>query len=290
VYRGRAREAGENAAVALTRSHAGDREGEDAAAAYVCGGMANHLGGDTLAAEQQFRRADVLTYTLAGHHLNGHLGVLLARFLLDSGRTVAARRLAEANLGVCRRSGWGADQARCHALLARAALVGGRHVAAGPHVDAAVAAFRAGDYLVELTAALVVAAERARQVGDLDEASKYLEESINHAGPRGLVPTHSAALAAGARVSVDRYVATGASVHLFRGRDAADSALRLAVGPYPLPWAELDAYRAHASLDRAENVDHGWAARAQTLHGQLVPFGLDPDPLSTVEDVAAREA
>ena len=50
-----------------------------------------------------------------------------------------------------------------------------------------------------------------------------------------------------------------------------------------LAWHELDALRAHAALDQAEGIDRGWAAQADALHARLVPPGLDPDPLATVE-------
>jgi hypothetical protein len=58
-----------------------------------------------------------------------------------------------------------------------------------------------------------------------------------------------------------------------------------------LAWHELDAMNAHVALDRAEGIDHGWAARADALHTRLVPPDLDPDPLGTVErQVAAQKA
>lgn len=43
-------------------------------------------------------------------------------------------------------------------------------------------------------------------------------------------------------------------------------------------------------LDQAEHADHGWAAKADALHARLVPSGLDPDPLATVDrQVAAQK-
>ena len=76
--------------------------------------------------------------------------------------------------------------------------------------------------------------------------------------------------------------------HLVQGRDAADAALRLATRHH-LAWHELDALRAHAALDQAEHADHGWAAQADALHERLVPPGLDPDPLATVEQLVAAQ-
>jgi len=47
--------------------------------------------------------------------------------------------------------------------------------------------------------------------------------------------------------------------------------------------------RAHAALDDAEAIDQGWAAEADALHARLVPPGLDPDPLATVERLVAEQ-
>jgi hypothetical protein len=61
--------------------------------------------------------------------------------------------------------------------------------------------------------------------------------------------------------------------------------------PSATSWSELDALRAHALLDQAEGIDRGWAAKADARHAQLVPPGLDPDPLATVEALlTAQEA
>jgi hypothetical protein len=64
--------------------------------------------------------------------------------------------------------------------------------------------------------------------------------------------------------------------------------LRLAARHH-LPWHELDAPRAHTALDQAEGVEHGWAVRADALHTRLVPPGLDPEPLATVERLVAEQ-
>jgi hypothetical protein len=60
-------------------------------------------------------------------------------------------------------------------------------------------------------------------------------------------------------------------------------------GANPLPWNELAAFRAHAHLDHAEASDHGWSTRATQLHHRLVPEGLDPDPLTTIENKTPTE-
>lgn len=46
---------------------------------------------------------------------------------------------------------------------------------------------------------------------------------------------------------------------------------------------------AHGTVDQAEGIDRGWAAQADALHAQLVPPGLDPDPLATVERLVAAQ-
>ena len=76
--------------------------------------------------------------------------------------------------------------------------------------------------------------------------------------------------------------------HLARGRDAADAALRLATRHH-LAWHELGALDAHAALDEAEGIDRGWAGKARALHARLVPPGLNPDPLGTVERLVAEQ-
>jgi hypothetical protein len=58
---------------------------------------------------------------------------------------------------------------------------------------------------------------------------------------------------------------------------------------HQLAWHELDALRACAELDRAEGRNGGWAAKADALHKRLVPPGLDPDPLGTVERLVAEQ-
>jgi hypothetical protein len=75
---------------------------------------------------------------------------------------------------------------------------------------------------------------------------------------------------------------------IYQRRDAADAARRLAVR-HQLAWPELDALRAHALLDRAEGIDRGSAAKADVLHARLVPPGLDPDPLATVERLVTKQ-
>ena len=65
----------------------------------------------------------------------------------------------------------------------------------------------------------------------------------------------------------------------------ADTAHRIAVR-HGLAWHELDALQVHADLDTQHGIPaaHGeWAARSSGLRARLIPPGLDPDLLATVE-------
>ena len=249
------------------------------------------LAGDTAEAEQRFLAADQIQvredYDSA--HLYSLGGIWWADFLTLTGRQDPAQVLTRRNIDICREYGWNADVARCDRVLGRLALATGDTAAAGGHLAAAAAVFRDGDYLTELAATLPDLAEHARVSGDLDGAERHATEAITIAAPRGLVPAHCAALAARARISATRATAGDPDL-LYSGRDAADAAVRLAAR-HQLAWCELDALRAHAVLDQAEGTDPGWAARADALRARLVPPGLDPDPLATVERrVAAQKA
>lgn len=251
----------------------------------VCLGWSAGLAGDVPTAERCFQAADRFEYANdADHdHLYSLRGVQWAELLARTGREEPARRLVARGRAIAQNGGWTRDVARCQVMLVRLDLAAGDAAASGPEITAAIACLRDGDLLVDLADGLTVAAEHARVTGELEAADDHATEALEIAAPRGLVPTHTAALAARARVAADRHAATRDSKHLYRGRDAADAAARLASGADPLPWQELEAMRAHAHLDKAEGVDRGWAGRAATLHKQLVPDGLDPDPLATVE-------
>src|SRR5262249_39565920 len=145
---------------------------------------------------------------------------------------------------------------------------------AGRHLTAAAAAFRDGDYLTDLAEALPSLAAWAQATGDLDAAERHLAEAITIAAPRALIPAHATALAARARLRAAQAITTKNTGLLFQGRDDADAARRLAIRHH-LPWHELDAFTAHATLDQAEGADHGWAAQAGQLQAQLTPPGLD---------------
>jgi tetratricopeptide (TPR) repeat protein len=245
--------------------------------------------GDTAEAEQRFLAADQIQVRedYESDHLYSGPGIWWANYLALTGRQDPARVLTRRNIDLCRTYGWNEDEARCDRVFGRLALAAGDSTAAGGHLTAAAAVFRDGDYLTELAPTLVDLAEHARVSGDLDSAERYVTEAITIAAPRGLVPAHCAALAARACVAATRATA-GNPDSLYSGRDAADAAIRLAAR-HQLAWSELDALRAHALLDQAERINRGWAAKADALNARLVPPGLDPDPLGTVERLVAEQ-
>jgi tetratricopeptide (TPR) repeat protein len=253
-------------------------------------GWVADLAGDTAAAEQQFLAAGRIEYRDGGDHLYSLMGVWWGEFLVRTGRRGPARRLTTRNVAISQQNGWTEDVARCRQMLARLDLVDDDLVSAGEHLAAALRIFRDGDMLVELTDALIVAAEHARRTGELEIAADHVAEALEIAAPRGLITSYAAALTVRAHIAADQHAATGDADHLYVGRDAADAALRLTTGAHPLPWQELAALHAHAHLDHTEGTNHGWTTHATHLHHRLVPDGLDPDPLTTIENETNTEA
>ncbi len=252
------------------------------ARAYL--GWLADLAGETAEAERQFTAADQIAVADGpdGNHLYSMTGINWADWLARTGRPGSARALTDRNADISRRYGWNEDVAQSDVMLGRLALAAGDTAAAGKHLAAAATVFRDGDFLTELAATLPDLAEHARVSGDLDAAERHAAEAITIAAPRGLVLAQCAGLAARARIRASQAIATTDPDLLYEGRDAAGAALRLAA-LHQLAWHELGALRAHALLDQAEGIDRGWAAKADTLHARLVPPGLDPDPLITVE-------
>jgi len=277
------------AAEAFTCAQAiGDRRRIRNAHAYL--GWLVGLAGDAAVAEEHFTTADQIEVADGpdGSHLYSTRGVRWAEWLARTGRPGPARALTTRNAALCRENGWNASLARCERALGRLALAAGDTATAGKHMAAAAATFRDGDYLTELAATLSVLADCARAAGDLAAADRHATEAITLAAPRGLVPVHADALAARVRLRVAQAAQAASLDLLFQGRDAADAALRLATRHH-LPWQELDALHAHAALDQAEDIDRGWAAKADALYARLVPPDLDPNPLATVERLVAGQ-
>jgi SIR2-like domain len=255
----------------------------------VCAWIAG-LAGNTAEAEQQFTAADQIELSdeVVGRHLYSFGGIRWGEWLIRTGRPGPARALIALNAEICRQNGWNEDVARCERTLGRVALFAGDTEAGLGHLQAAAAVFRDGGYLTDLTETITDLAGYALATGDLRTADRHATEAITIAAPRLMVYIHADGLAVRACICAARFTASGAAGLLSQGRDAADAALRLATR-HGLAWQELAALRAHADLDRAEHASHGWAAQAETLHTRLVPPGLDPDPLATIEQLVAAE-
>jgi tetratricopeptide (TPR) repeat protein len=262
---------------ATQAAEANDRNEIRNSAAYR--GWLMMLAGETTAAEKQFE-----DYPDSGHL--SITGTWRGAFLARTGRAGPAQQLTHQNRAICVMRGWNADVARCDRLLGQLALLWSDTAAAAPRLAAATQTFRDGDHLVELAETLPVLAECARRTGDLDAAERHATEAITIAAPRQLRPAQAAALTVRAKIDADR-AATGNPDYLQRGRDAADAAYRIATG-HRLAWHELDALDAHAHLDQAEGTDHGWATKAATQRNRLIPDGLHPDLLTTVERLIAK--
>ena len=215
-------------------------------------------------------------------------GTLWAESLIRTGRLRPAKILTTANRNFSRRNRRTPHVARCDRALGRISLAEGDTEAAGAHLAAAAECFRDSGYLGELAVTLTDLAEYARAAGDLDAADRYATEAITIASPRELIPACSSGLAARARICADQAAAPTNTDLLFQGRDAAHAALRLTTGRH-LAWHRFDALHAHAVLDLAEGIDHGWAAQADAARTRLVPPDLDPDPLASVEQKVAAQ-
>jgi hypothetical protein len=214
--------------------------------------------------------------------------VLWAQWLVRTGRPGPAHSLTRRTADTCRENGWHGHLARCDQILGGLALAAGDTATAAMHLAAAVEAFRDGDHLTELAEALPSLAACTQAIGDLEATGRHLAEAITIAAPRALIPACATALAARARLRAAQATATGNTDALAQGRDDADAARRMAVRHH-LPWGELDALTAHATLDQAEGTSHGWAAQAGQLYAQLAPSDLDSNPLATVERLRRDE-
>jgi tetratricopeptide (TPR) repeat protein len=280
----------EAAAEALTCAETAGRRGY-VRNSHACLGWLAGLAGDASAAEQHFTTADQICVTDEpdGDHLYSFAGVQWARWLAQTGRTGPAGDLIRRSAEICRKNGWSDNLARCDQVLGALALAAGDTVTAGTHLAAAATAFRDADYLTDLAEALPNLAACARATGDLDSAERYASEAISIAAPRELVPALCVGLTARALIRASQSAAEGTRPdHLAQGRDAVDAALRLATR-HQLAWHEFDALHAHAELDQAEGRNRGWATKAEALRKRLVPAGLDPDPLATVERLVAEQ-
>jgi tetratricopeptide (TPR) repeat protein len=244
------------------------------------------LAGDSRAAEEHFSSADSIEYDNNQDHLHALGGVWWGEFLARTGRPGPARAVTDRNRALSLKADWNENVARCDRLLARLDLAVSYTTTAHRRLTQAAATFRDGDFLLELAATLPVLADCARAGGDVDAAAQHIEEAITIASPRNLLPWLLAAQASHARICANR-VTAGKPEHLQVGRDTAAAAHRIAIR-HRLAWQELDILDAHAHLDHAEGVDHGWTRKVAELEARLIPSGLDPDPPATVERLSQQ--
>jgi tetratricopeptide (TPR) repeat protein len=246
------------------------------------------LAGDSIGCDEHFAAADYISILESGVHLHSLPGTQWAEALVRTNRLGPASALTDTNRRISYKSRRKAHVARCDQLSGHIALTRGDTLKAREKLAAATQSFRDGDYLLDLPGALTDLAEYARVTGNLDAAVRHADEAIAIARPRDLVAALSAALTVRARICADQFKTRTDRHHLDSGRDAVDAAIRLATSRC-LPWRELDALRVHAILDEAEGTEHQYATRSAALQSRLIPPGLDPDPLATVDRKAGHD-
>ena len=248
--------------------------------ARACLAWTLEASGETWRAEELYAQAQsaALTRMPGPCGLHSLWGSWWSEFLLRTGRTKAARRQAKRNLEVSRELDRTDDIARCQRLLGLCDLARGDAQPAVEKLSDAAKTFRDGEMLTELAATLVDLSEAARSIKDGASALRYSAEAINIAAPRGLIPIHSAALAARAVARVYSPAADPHSDHIHVARDDADLALRLATKICQLPWQELAALQSHAAIDEAVGSSGGWSEVIAARRTFLIPRGLRQKP------------
>ncbi|HZO69177.1 MAG TPA: hypothetical protein VFB74_29660 [Kribbellaceae bacterium] len=242
--------------------------------AHTVAGWAADVGGRTADADHHFLAADRAEFPDPGEgHVFSQIGLRWADFLGRTGRVAAAVALTHANVKRLADSDRRDDITRCQVLLRRLNEPHASRASDSNAMAAAIRYFRDGDQLIDLAETLAAAADAAQSADDLELAAEYAAEALGIAAPRDLVPVQARALITQARITAARDVP--------RARDQLDSALRLATGNAPLPWIEFAALNAQAELDAGQRTDSGARDRAAALYAQLVPVGLEPDPLRT---------
>ena len=272
-----AKEAFSEALVNAIRAH--DDDGMRNSYAYL--GWLAGLTNEIMSAEEYFLEADQIQTASnpEGDHLCSMSGIRWAEWLLRTGRIEAARTLTQRNREISLRHWRNQDVAQCDQMNGRLACAAADTGAAFDYFETAIACFRSGDYLIDLASALIDLAECARIAEELELADRHVAEALTIASTRGMALIQSAALAAKARICADKATARSLPELIVEGKDAADSALRLAIW-HRVAWHELDAMSAQARLDQAEGIDRGWAHRADSMRAMLTSADLDRDPLS----------
>ena len=175
-------------------------------------------------------------------------------------------------------------------MLGRLALAAGDTATAGRHLAAAVAVFRDGDYLTELADTLPGLADlRPGHRGPGHRRALRWPRRSPSPPPAAWYPPSAAALAARARIRAAQATAT-ARTRTCWPRAGTPPTPRCGWPPattWPGTNSTPCAPTPHSTRPKA--LDRGWAAKADALHARLVPPGLDPDPLATVERLVAEQ-
>ena len=218
-------------------------------------------------------------------HLYSLRGTWWADWLARTGRAGPARALTARNADICRENGWNDDLARCDRMLGRLALAAGDTAAAGEHLAAAAGCFRDGDYLTELAVTLADLAGHAQAGRGPGRRRPVCDRGDHHRRPPrpGARPLRRAGRP---RPHPRRPGHRRRDPDLMlQGRDAADAALRLATrhhwpGTNSTPCAPTPPSTTPRASTTGGPPKPGPARPAG-------PAGLDPDPLATVEGLAA---
>ena len=250
--------------------------------------------GDPAEADEHFTAADRLQVANepGGDHLYSLAGTRWADWLARSGRTGAAAALANRGLEIARQYGWNADAARCERQLGRLALAAGDSSTAGRHLAEAAACFRDGDFLIELAVTLADQAAHARATGDVDAAHQYAAEAIGIAAPRKMVLAQSGALAVRARIYASQATSQAAARTRAITWPGAGTRPTPRCGSRPgttWPGTNSARWRPTPPSTRPRASTTGGPGKPRVLHARLVPPGLDPDPLGTVERLVAEQ-
>lgn len=229
------------------------------------------LNGETAKATIEFDIANKTQISLDGRSLYSIDGTWWADLLLRTGRLSAARDLTIENLKICEAQGWNSDVGRCHRLLGKCDMAEDELHAASKNLEAAIAIFRKGDYLIELADALSDMGECYRKMMEFNDGERVCTEAIiTLASPRELIPSLARALSIRGRIRFDRYKSEGDRLELARARDDADHCLRLATKVGHLPWLELAAMEIYSDFESCSGVSGIWAARVVAMRERLL--------------------
>jgi len=142
-----------------------------------------HLRGEADSAGALFAQAEALEREIdpIKRHLYGLRGIQHADHLRRAGDAGNARRVTEANLGVCERNRWPDDLSRCHRVLGDLTAAAGDDDGARDHYDEALKIARSISVLPALIEALLGRGRWSAQcLNDADAAFADLNEALGY--------------------------------------------------------------------------------------------------------------